>query len=503
MKLSKTTSSIIRSPALYIGLAVLSLTGCGSSDDDSTGYIRFYNASYNAPAVYLTVDEDLDEDDDDEVEITYSSVQFGSVTSNNALDNDTYWVELGWQDEESNDRSDLEVIYQEQHKIKKDYITFVALTDDIRDPTVLTFDIPVVDDDDDDDDDLFNLRFLNLNTNYASVDVYMSEDNETFNEAEFVSTVELNSLTDNIKVEQDQYIFYITEPGGSEPIFTSEDISYSVVSQYVVALRDNVGVGSSPFTIDSIGTNSVTELNDVDSEASFGFYNGIATNRYIPDYSGVVDLNVDLIDDSKLKVEDLAYGEFSNTTTTSNGDYSFDIYNADNDTLFIHDALLSLEENADNMVFIYAKTDAIDDDEDDIIDENEDGIVDDYESIIKSITITKSTSSSIYSHGIKVVNLSDSDDFSRVKFYFVESDEVISTADNTLSVLQESNSSISLINNTYSVYAIATIEDTDIIMDSFQLTLDEDSVEQFLIFEADDSSSTGFRMTLVNQNQDN
>mgnify|MGYP003632772480 FL=1 len=120
MKLSKTTSSIIRSPALYIGLAVLSLTGCGSSDDDSTGYIRFYNASYNAPAVYLTVDEDLDEDDDDEVEITYSSVQFGSVTSNNALDNDTYWVELGWQDEESNDRSDLEVIYQEQHKIKKD-----------------------------------------------------------------------------------------------------------------------------------------------------------------------------------------------------------------------------------------------------------------------------------------------------------------------------------------------------------------------------------------------
>ena len=503
MKLSKTTSSIIRSPALYIGLAVLSLTGCGSSDDDSTGYIRFYNASYNAPAVYLTVDEDLDEDDDDEVEITYSSVQFGSVTSNNALDNDTYWVELGWQDEESNDRSDLEVIYQEQHKIKKDYITFVALTDDIRDPTVLTFDIPVVDDDDDDDDDLFNLRFLNLNTNYASVDVYMSEDNETFNEAEFVSTVELNSLTDNIKVEQDQYIFYITEPGGSEPIFTSEDISYSVVSQYVVALRDNVGVGSSPFTIDSIGTNSVTELNDVDSEASFGFYNGIAKNRYIPDYSGVVDLNVDLIDDSKLKVEDLAYGEFSNTTTTSNGDYSFDIYNADNDTLFIHDALLSLEENADNMVFIYAKTDAIDDDEDDIIDENEDGIVDDYESIIKSITITKSTSSSIYSHGIKVVNLSDSDDFSRVKFYFVESDEVISTADNTLSVLQESNSSISLINNTYSVYAIATIEDTDIIMDSFQLTLDEDSVEQFLIFEADDSSSTGFRMTLVNQNQDN
>ena len=102
-----------------------------------------------------------------------------------------------------------------------------------------------------------------------------------------------------------------------------------------------------------------------------------------------------------------------------------------------------------------------------------------------------------------MVNLSDSDDFSRVKFYFVENDEVISTADNTLSVLQESNSSITLINNTYDVFAIATIEGSDIIMDSFQLTLDEDSVEQFLIFAPDDSASTGFSMTLVDQNQVN
>ncbi|MGY0627435.1 MAG: hypothetical protein ACW7DS_17125 [Paraglaciecola chathamensis] len=503
MKLSNTTSSIIRSPALYLGLAVLTLTGCGSSDDDNTGFIRFYNASYNAPAVYLTVDEDLDEDDDDEVEITYGAVTFGNVTSNNALDNDTYWVELGWQDEESSERSDLEVIYQEQHQIKNEVITFVALTDDIRSPNVLTFDIPVVDDGDDDDDDLFNVRFLNLNTDYSTVDVYISEDNETFNEAEFVSTVELNSLTDNIKIEQDQYIFYITEPGGSEPIFTSEDISYSVVSQYVVVLRDNVGVGSSPFTVDSIGVNSVVELNDVDSEASFGFYNGIATNEYMPNYTGVVDLNVDLDDDGELMVDELSYGQFSESVTTANGDYSFDIINADNDDLFIHDALLSLQENADNIVFLYSKTDPVDDDEDDVIDEDEDGIVDNYESIIKSLTITKSTSSSIYSHGIKVVNLSDSDDFSRVKFYFVENDEVISTADNTLSVLQESNSSITLINNTYDVFAIATIDGSDIIMDSFQLTLDEDSVEQFLIFAPDDSASTGFSMTLVNQNQVN
>ena len=53
------------------------------------------------------------------------------------------------------------------------------------------------------------------------------------------------------------------------------------------------------------------------------------------------------------------------------------------------------------------------------------------------------------------------------------------------------------------MFAIATIDGSDIIMDSFQLTLDEDSVEQFLIFAPDDSASTGFSMTLVNQNQVN
>ncbi|WP_342804923.1 DUF4397 domain-containing protein [Alteromonas sp. M12] len=501
MKFSSTTLKLTNYPWVCLGLMLFVLAGCGS-DDESSGYIKFYNASTNAPGVYLTVDEDLDNDDDDEVELTYSAVEFAEVSANNELDTGSYYVELAWQDEESSDRSDLEMVYQEQLSINSDSITFLAMTGDIRDPEVLKFDIAVVDDDDDDDDDLFNLRFLNLHPDYQYVDVYMSADNETFNEAVFVTSSSYTELSENIKMDQDQYIFYITEAGSDEVIYTSTDQSYTTVSQYVIVLRENVGVGSSPFAIDSIGTNGVTLLNDVDSEASFGFYNGVDESDYLPNYRGYMNIDVKLNDDSEVLIEGLATGEFSTSTTTANGDYGFDVLDTYTEDTFISDALLSLEENADSTIFIYSKVDPIDDDEDDDIDENSDGVVDGYEATIKSLTITKSNSSSIYSHGIKVVNLSDSDDFSRVTFYFVLSDEIISTAESKLSVLETSSGSVSLLNNTYDIFAIATIDGTDVIMDSLTMTLDEDSVEQFLIFAENESMPSGYEMTLVNQKSD-
>ncbi|MBU3003958.1 DUF4397 domain-containing protein [Paraglaciecola arctica] len=499
MKFSKVGHPFYQSLMLCISLSIFVLAGCSSSDDDGTGYVKFYNASPNAPGIFLTVDENLDDDDDDEIEVTYSSVDFTEVSGNNALDTDTYFIELAWQDEESSDRSDLEIIYEDSVKIKSDTISFVALTGDVREPEVLRFDIDVVDDDDDDDDDLFNVRLLNIHADIQEVDVYVSKDNETFNEAEFLATASYQDLSDNMKLEQDQYIFYITLPGSTDVIYTSVDQSYSVVSQYIIVLRDNTGVGSSDFTIDSIGINGITELQDVDSEAEFGFYNAISSNDYLPDYQGKIDIDVRIGSTIKVEIDDLVKGEFSESTITSNGDYAFDVLNSDTSELYIKDALLSLQENADNTIFLYGRKDAIDDDEDGDIDENGDGIVDDYEIVIKSLTLTKSSSSSIYSHGVKVVNLANSEDFSRVTFYFVLNDEIISTADNLLSVLQENSGSLTLLNNTYDIYAIAAIDGTDIVLDSMQMVLNETSQEQYLIFEQDENASSGYKMLLVDQ----
>lgn len=503
MKFMNTGLTFSRCLVLCIGVLSLALSGCGGSsdDEDDTGFVRFYNGSSNSPGIFLTVDENLDDDDEDEIEVTYRSVGYTNVSANNGLNTGTYFLELAWQDEENTGRSDLEIIYEDTIQIKSEEIHFIALAGDVRNPDILRFDIDVIDDENDDDDDLFNIRLLNIHDEIQNVDLYVSKDNETFNEAEFVSTVDYQNLSDNIKLEQDQYIFYITLPGSTEVIYTSEDISYTVVSQYIIVLRKNMGVGSSSFTIDSIGINGVNELQDINSEASFGFYNAITESEFLDNYSGQIDINIKSGNDSAFRFDGLAKGQFSLSTVTENGDYSFDILSPETGDSFISDALLSLEENADNTTFLYSRKDPVDEDGDGDFDENGDGIIDDYETVIKSLTLTKSINASIYSHGIRIVNLADSEDFSRVTFFFVLNDENIATAQNGLSVLQESSGSLTLLNNTYKIRAIATIDGTDIILDTLELVLNESSQEQYLVFESDNlaPSGSGYKMALFNQ----
>jgi len=508
MKCIKVRPKLISHPMVCLSMLLLALTGCGSSsDDDKIGYIKFYNASANAPAIYMTVDEDLDDDDDDEVEVTYSAVAYGNVSATNSLAKDKYYVELAYQTDESTDRDDLELIYQEQLQILKDQISLVVLTGDIRSPAVQVYEIDVIDDDNDDDADLFNVRLLNLSTdaNYSALDLYMSKDNETFNEATLIETVQAHELSDNIKLDQEDYIYYITLPGSTEVLYTSADVTYSTVNQYIIAIRDNAGVGSSPFTIDSIGTNGVTKLDDVDSEAQFTFFNAIAEDLIdgtLPDYQGLVTVDVKRNTSSDIVFENLAIGEFSELTTTSNGDYTYTVRNPNSNKLYLSGALLTLVENADNSIFLYGQKTAVDDDNDGVVDENEDGIVDAYETKIKSLIVTNSTSTSVYSHTMKIVNLADSEDFSRAKFYFVQNDETIATASYNASVLQEKTGSMSLINNTYNVYVVATIDSTDVILDTYYLVLDEDSKDQFLIFAADHTAPSGYKMSFVDQASD-
>jgi hypothetical protein len=482
-----------------LGIMACVITACGSSgDDDNTGYIRLYNASKNAPQIYLTVDENLDEDDDEEIEITYSPVAYSKVSATNLIEKGTYYTELAWQDEESSERSDLEILFEDSVDIRADNISFYVLTGDVLAPDVLMFDIPIVEDDTDDDNDLFNVRILNLHPDYQDVDLYMSKDNETFNEAVLIEAASYKALTDNIKVEQDQYIFYITQAGSADVLYTSVAQSYTVVSQYVIAIRENIGVGSSPFSIDNIGINGTTELNDVDSEAEFSFYNAVTESEYLVDYQGGIDIKVGL-KNQEINIENLQLGQFSQLIKGSNGDYDFSISDPNSATLYIKNALLSVKENASNAIFIYGKDEPIDDDNDGDFDENDDGVIDGYETKVKSLSIAKSDSSSIYSHNIRIINFTDSEDFSRVTFYFVLNNEIISTAGNKLSVLQESSGNISLLNNTYQLHAIATIEGTEIKLNSMELILDIDSKDQFLLFEEDAATSSGYKITLVNQ----
>ena len=114
--------------------------------------------------------------------------------------------------------------------------------------------------------------------------------------------------------------------------------------------------------------------------------------------------------------------------------------------------------------------------------------------------VDNSQAESIYTHQINVINLIDHDDFGSVNVYFVKSDEIVDTAENALSAPYIVPNSISLVNNTYSVYAIAQVDSTELIVSASELVLDEDSSAQFLILEADESSATGYKATFTDQN---
>ena len=499
---SSLQSQLIKGCVLSVFL--LGLAACGSSDDsDDVGYIKLYNASPNSPDIFLTLDEDLDDDWDDEVEVTYSSVGYAEALRNAEVPARDYNVELAWQDEDSSLRTDLEIIFETSLYVPAETIILYVLTENFPNPVITEYSIPVIDDDDDTDDDIFNLRFLNLHPDYSDIDVYMSKSDETFNEAVLMGTQSYLSLSDNNKLDEDQYIVYITEAGGSEILFTSVEISYPFSNQNVLAIRPNFGADTTPFVIDNITNTSNVEYQASNAQATFRLYNGIQISDLIPSYNGNIEVSSAMPlypEDSFLQLtEQLSEGEFTETFVVENGDYEFNVKASDTDNFLLQNQLISLPANVQRTLFYYTSESSVDEDGDGDIDENGDGIIDETEAIIQTLVVNNSSLNRLYDLEVEIVNLVDSVEFTGVSFYFVKSDESIETADTRRTVGLASSQSVVLRNNTYEVYAIANIDNRDIILDGALLTVDEDSSEQFLIFEKDDNSPTGFNMKFINQ----
>lgn len=483
----------------------LSLFGCGGSDDDSgTGYIQLYNLSSNAPGIYLTVDK---YDDDDYDENTHSEITFTQVSSRFTYETDTYDIELAWQNEYNN-LSDLETVYENQLEVTSDTVEFVVIAEDITAPNVLIYEIPVRDDDeidDDNDDEVFNIRVLNMHTMSGGVDFYYSEADETFNEATLLSQTTYTAMTDNQKLNQDDYIFYLTSAGSDEVLYTSQDISFPYASEYIVVIRENQGVGSSSFIIDKISTSSTVEYPDTYSEAKYRVYNGIVEHELLPEYEQSFDFHINGIDDSP-EIASLGFREFSQSIITDSGDYSMSLVTPLEQSTLINNHLLALNENSDKTIFFYLLEEAVDEDGDGDIDEDGDGYIDETEITVNSLLVDNNQSDSIYNHQMKVVNLIDQDeiidDFSSIKVYFVRNDEIIETAEQSLTAAFATPNSVTLLNNTYTIYVIGRLDSSDIILSTTELVLTEDSTDQFIILEKDSDSDSGYRTTLLPQISD-
>ena len=119
MNIAKCIDCIKITNKVLIAAVVFLMMGCesDSSDADNEGYVKLYNAASNAPAIYLTIDEDLETSEDDEIEITYSGVEYGEALNSSALQPNEYIFELAWQDGDSTDRNDLTLVHQSSLEI--------------------------------------------------------------------------------------------------------------------------------------------------------------------------------------------------------------------------------------------------------------------------------------------------------------------------------------------------------------------------------------------------
>lgn len=496
LKISYLSKSIV-----IASVALFSLSGCGSDSGSSSskeGYINLYNVSANSPEIYLTIDEDIDKDEEDEVEVTYSGVAYTDALGSRSLTPNEYIYELAWQEDDSSDRDDLTLIHQEEIKIINEQVNFLVVAEDIQNPTILNYTMDIIDDDDDDVDDLFNLRVLNMHTKSEGLDVYMSDTDETFNEAVLVGSYAYQELSDNQKFDQDEYIFYITDAGQEEVLYKSQEISFPYSSQYIVSVRPFVSGDEATFVIDKISLSSITAYPDADADASYRVFNAISEHELLPTYSGSVDFFLSGIDDTP-EAADLAQHEFSEKLTVAKNDYSVSLTVAGTDEVLLNNHLLTLPENSNKTIFFYLDEENVDEDGDGNVDEDGDGIVDEVEITINSLVVDNSIDQSIYDHQIKMINLVDNEDFSSIAFYFVRNDELIDTTPYKTTVSYGRSGEIDLVNNTYQVYAVASEDSSDIILSIEELVLDEDSGELFLVIEEDETTPSGYRLTYSNQ----
>jgi len=312
-------------------------------------------------------------------------------------------------------------------------------------------------------------------------------------------------MSDNQKVAIDDYIFYLTLSGSDDVLFTSQSIAFPYASEYIMVIRKNTGVGSSPFILDLVSTSAINQYSDTNSAASYRIYNGIVEHELLTGYEGPVDFHLNAIDDSP-EVTTLNYGQFSQSNILDSGDYSMSLVSSSSQSPILSNHLLALSENTDKTVLFYLLEEAVDEDGDGDIDENDDGYIDEKTITINSLVVDNSQSDNIYSHQMKVINLIDQDeiidDFTNIKVYFVKSDEIIATAEQSLTAIFAKPSSVELVNNTYQVFTIGQLDSSEIILSSSELILDETSKDQFIILEKSDNSATGYNMKFVNQSDE-
>ena len=95
---------------------------------------QVYNVSANSQPIHLIVDQD---DNDDFSEKEHTAVSYTSASSRYEYPQDSYDIELAWKDE----NNELEQVYATKLSIQDNYVNFIVVAEDIKNPRVEIYEI--------------------------------------------------------------------------------------------------------------------------------------------------------------------------------------------------------------------------------------------------------------------------------------------------------------------------------------------------------------------------
>ncbi|TQV73707.1 DUF4397 domain-containing protein [Aliikangiella marina] len=461
------------------GLSFLSGCDSSSSNVDETGYVQFINAAKNSPNIRVTY---TDSDGSDIVD----AIPYGSASPLRNISSGDYDMVISWQEsqDEFNDIFDGDI------QVTDDRVDVVLISGDFSQPDLVyfEFDRDIDSLSDDDDEDQFSLQIINANQDSTGVDVYLSRENETFNEAQLVTNSIYQQISDVQRYDVESYKIYITATGSNAVVYESNTIDFNSNYQYLVVLREETGPSDSEYTVDVITNIFTSNFPDKESKTELRLFNGIIGHELLPEYTGVIDVNIDGTEESQ-SIEDLAIGTMSDTMIFSASDYSMDIIPNDLIEPIAENHFISLNPNDDKTVFLYLTEET----------EEVDDAPDETTVYVNSLIVENSNRVSLYDHEIKIINLVQDDDFDAIEVYFVRSNETVATADYKATASRASPRTVTLPNNTYDVSLIVQVNSSELLLDFQSITLDADSGDKYLIIEEDVESGSGYSMQLIGQ----
>ncbi|NMM41017.1 hypothetical protein [Pseudoalteromonas arctica] len=445
----------MRSPLFKTALITslfTTLTACSGGDSSSSksGYIQLYNGSYNSPFTRLFV-EDTER----------TGADFGGVTTRHNYSSNDYEVNFKYLD--ANDS--YITISEKDVSVRDDMTQLWVMNGDFAEPTFSELSVPTGS-----DEDVVNLGFFNIVGENISFDVYLANDDGLFETAELIASPQyLNELALQ-SIDEGYYTLYLTQSGSTDVLFESSSIHLDDDASYVAMIRPSYATEENGITLDLVtASNTVTTLKHQNAKGQARFINTIDDYPKISfnaTRGGVSSPTQVITNDS-----------YSNYIELDPNSYSIAMLN-EAGNIIVDNFLLTLEREQSNVGIFY----------------------NDKEYGPRMMTVKESLTPSSYSHKVTVVNLIDSYaglDISEVDVVFTLNGETVEDAKNIIDGLDRYDQEDQVVDNEiYTTYVL--YEDNGqkiVLMQQGDMDLSQEG-NYILIIEHDETSSTGYKMTL-------